>query len=74
MQNIETFGKLFDLLQAFDNDQDEYKERMAKKSNIINPLKIKNKSPNKNLPNETVQKGDNNKGKFYQQEKIAKNR
>lgn len=56
MRNIATFGKLFDLFQEFDNHQDEYKERSAKKFNILNLQKIKNKFPNKNPFNEEVQK------------------
>lgn len=66
MQNIEDFGRLFDLLQEFDNDTEEYKERMAKKPPFDKFNKnSEKKSPEKNPTNEDLSKTEKPKGKFY---------
>lgn len=74
MQNMEKFGQLFDLLQEFDNDQEEYKEKMAKKPQYNKNFNKNNekKSPEKNVSNEETQKPDRPQGKFFQQEKYQK--
>lgn len=81
MQNINNFRKLFDLLQECDNDDESYKERMARKNQSKNfqNSKVGQKSPKKKTQGVELQKTDgpqsngNKNGKFQQSANFSKN-